>query len=211
MAIHTSTTELSSLDQAMGGFRQQLEQSMGVLDNLARVEAQFSDLAHVYQSLRDSIRQMQEGAKTAAEVEQRVLNFEKSLARLRSDLDTFQKDFENPRDAVQIYIDNLETRLRTELRAALNRIEQSGIGPAQVEKIEKMDSQVRTLKTNLRDAERRLQMMQSWLVATTLMAVVGLALPIVGPMIQPEATAPGPRPEVPTTPSKPAPSPAEAP
>lgn len=188
MAIHKSTSkataELNNVDQAMLGFRQQLDQSMGILDNLAQVEAQFSDLAQLYQTLRTTIRQVQDDSRQVAELEKRLATLEGALQRMRADFTAFQSDCENPREAVQIYIDNLETRLRTELRAVLTRLEQSGVGPAQVEKVDKVDSLVRGLKASSRETERRLQVMQSWLVAVSLVAIVALGLPLLTPFIQ---------------------------
>lgn len=196
MAIHKAvpkaTAELNTVEQAMLGFRQQIDQSMGILDNLAQVEAQFSDLAQLYQTLRTTIRQVQDDSRQMAELEQRLLALDGALQRLRADFTTFQGDCENPREAVQIYIDNLETRLRTELRAALNRLEQSGFGPAQIEKVDKVDTLVRGLKASARETERRLQLMQSWLVASSLVAIVALGLPLLTPFIQgtPSGTSP---------------------
>lgn len=195
MAPSTAANSASTVDPLVEQFRQRLEASTGVLDNLARVEAQFSDLAQTYQGLQDTLQTLcQLGShpnQIKADVDQRLKVVDASLHQLRLDFEGFQTTFDNPREAVQIYIDNLENRLRNELRVALGRIEQSGFSPAQLDKLDKLDTQTRAYRTSLRDAERQIRLMKSWLLATSLVAAVALVLPVLAPLISPSGSSSG--------------------
>ncbi len=205
MALQQSTTDFEQIEQKLIGFSQQIAQSSSVLDNLAVIQTQFEDLAQTYQSLKDYTHQAklknQNLESAQAETERRLQALDSRLGTLQSSLATMQKDWENPREAVEIYLDNLENRLRTELRGALNHMEQAGFNPTQLDKLDKLDTQVRAFRTSLRTAERRGRILQNWLVATSITALMALGIPLLLPFVRPDAQ-PTPAREVKAAPAK---------
>lgn len=187
------------MDRHLSGLNQQLIQSAQVLDELAAIQAQFEDLAQTYQAFKQYSDRLQshESGLTAdlddfrTKTEQRCEALEVHLGEIQRSFSGIQETFEDPREAVQIYIETLEGRLRAELRGALSRIEQAGFSPAQLEKVEKLDIQVRGMRTALRNAERQGRLLQNWLVAVTLLAITALGLPLLMPLIvgEPQSTS----------------------
>lgn len=176
-----STETIDQLEQEIQTLRRRLEKSSVVLDGLSEVQSQFEDLALIYRDFKKK--------STQINVDERLGGLEKTLGSLRDELTTIQRDWQNPRDAVQVYLDTAETRLRNELRAGLTHIEQStGPNSIHLEKIEKLDSQLRALKSVSRDGDKRLKMMQNWLIGTTIMAAVGIVMPFIMPLPQSTVT-----------------------
>lgn len=172
-----STETIDQLEQEIQTLRRRLEKSSVVLDSLSEVQSQFEDLAIVYRDIKKKSTQLN--------IDERLGGLERTLGGLREELTTIQKDWQNPRDAVQVYLDTAETRLRNELRAGLSQIEQStGPSSAHMERIEKLDGQLRAVKSLNREADKRSKMLQNWLIGTTILAATAIVVPFMMPMIQ---------------------------
>ncbi len=186
MIAQKPPANLERMDGQLAGLNQQLAKSASVLDELASIQLQFEDLAQTYADFKAYAQRLQSegGAGIASlrrETEQRFQSMEKSLqdAQHRST----GEEGEEAREAVQIQIENLESRLRQELRGALNRIDQAGFSPVQLEKLEKLDIQMRGMRNALRSSERRERMLQNGLVAVAIMALMALGMPLLMPLI----------------------------
>ena len=194
MALQNSVTEIEQIEEKLIGFSQQIVQSSSVLDSLSALQVQFEDLAQTYESFKEysaKVRQKNQNHEIfKTDTEQRLNDIEASLRSIQTAFGNLQQDWENPREAVEIYLDNMETRLRTELRGALSQLDQSGLSQAQVDKLDKLDTQIRALRTTLRTTERRGRILQNWLVATSIIALIGLGMPLIMPFVQPEEPAP---------------------
>jgi hypothetical protein len=86
------------------------------------------------------------------------------------------QDVQRQRDFRQAPLDELENKLMAELRATVNRIKQTSVTTNQLETI---DTQMRALRSAQQMTEKRLRMMQNWLVSAILLIVllaVGLPL-----------------------------------
>jgi chromosome segregation ATPase len=183
-----STETIDQLEQEIQTLRRRLEKSSVVLDGLSEVQSQFEDLAIVYRDIKKKSTQLN--------IDERLGGLERTLGGLREELTTIQRDWQNPRDAVQVYLDTAETRLRNELRAGLSQIEQStGPSSAHMERIEKLDGQLRALKSVNRETDKRSKMLQNWLIGTTILAASAIVMPFMMPMVQSstataESTAP---------------------
>lgn len=208
MAIQKPIEDIEKIEQKLAGFSQQIAQSSSVLDNLSAIQIQFEDLAQTYESFKtysNKVKQKNQNLEVfKIDAEQRLDDLEKSLKTVQASFGTLQQDWENPREAVEIYLDNMENRLRTELRGALSQLDQSGTTPAHLDKLEKLDTQVRAMRTAVRNGERRSRILQNWLVVTSIVAVMGLGLQLVTPFIKakqaPKAATPTeePKPEAST-------------
>ncbi len=186
MIAQKPPANLEQMDGQLAGLNQQLAKSASVLDELASIQLQFEDLAQTYADFKAYAQRLQseDGAGIASlrrDMEQRFQSIEKSF-------DDAQHRFaegndEEAREAVQIHIENLENRLRQELRGALSRIDQAGFSPVQIEKLDKLDIQMRGMRNALRTAERRGNMLQNGLVAVAIMALMALAMPLLMPLI----------------------------
>lgn len=196
MALQHPVTEIEQIEEKLVSFSQQISQSSNVLDNLSAIQVQFEDLAQTYESFKEySVKARQKNQNFEVfktDTDQRLEDIEKGLKAIQTAFGNLQQDWENPREAVEIYLDNMETRLRTELRGALSQLDQSGLSQAQVDKLDKLDTQVRALRTTLRTTERRGRILQNWLVATSIIALIALAMPLLMPFVRPEKPAPAP-------------------
>lgn len=209
MAIQKPIEDIEKIEQKLAGFSQQIAQSSSVLDNLSAIQIQFEDLAQTYESFKtysNKVKQKNHNLEVfKVDAEQRLEDLEKSLKSVQASFGTLQQDWENPREAVEIYLDNMENRLRTELRGALSQLDQSGMSPSHLDKLEKLDTQVRALRTAVRTGERRSRLLQNWLVVTSIVAVMGLGMQLFTPLIKakqapkPTATTEEPKPEASTT------------
>jgi uncharacterized protein YfkK (UPF0435 family) len=178
-----STETIDQLEQEIQTLRRRLEKSSVVLDGLSEVQSQFEDLAIIYRDLKKKSAQNN--------IDERLFGLEKTLGNLREELTTIQRDWQNPRDAIQVHLETAETRLRNELRAGLAQIEQSsGANSPHFEKIDKLDAHVRAIKAAGRETDKRSKMLQNWLLGTTVMAAVAILMPFFLPMAQSQSTAP---------------------
>ena len=201
MAVQKPITEIEQIEEKLVSFSKQVAQSSSVLDNLSAIQVQFEDLAQTYESFKDysaKVRQKNQNFEIfKTDTDQRLDEIEKAIKSIQTAFGNLQQDWENPREAVEIYLDNMETRLRTELRGALSQLDQSGFSQAQIDKLDKLDTQVRALRTTLRATERRGRILQNWLVATSIIALLGLGMPLLMPFVRPEKSSPTPKPEAP--------------
>ncbi len=188
MIAQKPPANLGQMDEQLAGLNQQLAQSASVLDELASIQVQFDDLAQTYADFKAYAQRLQSedggGIVTLRQdMEQRFLAVENSIKDAQRSFADGGGEGEDPREAVQIHIENLENRLRQELRGALSRIDQAGFSPVQIEKVEKLDIQMRGMRNALRTAERRERMLQNWLAAVTIMALMALGMPMLMPLI----------------------------
>lgn len=186
MIAQKPPANLEQMDGQLAGLNQQLAKSASVLDELASIQLQFEDLAETYADFKAYAQRLQseDGVGIVAlrrDMDQRFQSLEKHLHEAQYRL--VEGGGEDTREAVQIHIENLESRLRQELRGALSRIDQAGFSPVQIEKLDKLDIQMRGMRNALRTAERRGHMLQNGLVAVAIMAVMGLAMPLLMPLI----------------------------
>ncbi|NJM56885.1 MAG: hypothetical protein HC857_04825 [Synechococcales cyanobacterium RU_4_20] len=192
MATQTPIEDIERIEQKLVGFSQQIAQSSSVLDNLSAIQLQFEDLAQTYESFKTHNGKLKQKTQSLevfkTDAEQRIDDIEKALKSIQTSFGNLQKDWENPREAVEIYLDNMETRLRTELRGALSQLDQSGLSSAHIDKLEKLDTQVRALRTSVRNAERRGRILQNWLVVTSIVALMGLGMQLFTPFMTAKKT-----------------------
>jgi DNA repair exonuclease SbcCD ATPase subunit len=202
MATQTPTEDIEQLEKKLLDFSQQISQSSSVLENLSAIQAQFEDLARTYESFKNYNSKLKQKTQNLevfkTDAEQRLDDIEKALKSAQAAFSNLQKDWENPREAVEIYLDNMETRLRTELRGALSQLDQSGFSATHIDKLEKLDTQVRGLRTSLRKVEQRSRILQNWLVVTSLVALMGLGMQLFAPFLGGEKTGAKPA-DKPTT------------
>lgn len=199
MIAQKPPANLEQVDSQLAGFNQQLARSASVLDELASIQLQFEDLAETYADFKQHVQRLKADGSglgdLRSDMEQRFQALDDRLGRAQQEFVATQGGAEDPREAMQIHIESMESRLRTELRGALSRIDQAGFSPMQIEKVEKLDVQVRGLRNALRTAERRERMLQNWLVAVTIMALMALGMPLLMPLIlgeESQANAPNP-------------------
>ena len=186
MIAQKPPANLEQMDGQLAGLNQQLAKSASVLDELASIQLQFEDLAQTYADFKAYAQRLQseDGAGIASlrrDMDQRFQSIEKTLQEAQHRF--ADEDGEEAREAVQIHIENLENRLRQELRGALSRIDQAGFSPVQLEKLDKLDIQMRGMRNALRTAERRERMLQNGLVAVAIMALMALCMPLLMPLI----------------------------
>ena len=105
------------------------------------------------------------------------------MGQLKREIDkqflAFQQEWTGPRDEMQAYVDEFESRVRTELRAVINRIEQSGFTPDHLDRIDKLSTQVQGLRTSLRNTDDRTRGAQGWAVAALVTAILALVTPVI--------------------------------
>jgi len=192
MIAQKPPANLEQMDGQLAGLNQQLAQSASVLDELASIQLQFEDLAQTYADFKAYAQRLQSdegGVGTLRrEMDQRFGSFEKSLQDAKQRF--AEGESEEAREAIQIHVENLEGRLRQELRGALSRIDQAGFSPVQIEKLDKLDIQVRGMRNALRTSERRERMLQNGLVAVAIMALMALSMPLLMPLILGEGEKP---------------------
>lgn len=216
--------ELEHVEQELEKLRNHFGQSFGVLEGLAKVQAQFEDLAQTYQKLKEHLDEVKANrgdiAQVAATFNHRFAELEKviesrwgevksellnvnnelgdaerklsaELAKQVGDLNTvFLKEWASYKEAIQVRLDELEARLRTELQVSMNQLSEAELNDQHLEKQEKLEhqvslagswlddvqQQVNNVERQLRNVEQQMRMMSRWLVVAVLTTVVALGL-----------------------------------
>jgi DNA repair exonuclease SbcCD ATPase subunit len=173
------------LSQTHVKFKEFVEKNNNALTDLTQlqkiVDQRFLEIEAVLKTRWDEIRNQLARTHGELSTADRNLSVElmQQLNTLKREVDDrlmlITREWERQRDEMQAPLEEFEARLMTELKAALNRMNQSGFNTTH---IEKLDAQVLNTRSSLRTVEKQMKGMRTWLVLTTLLAVLAFGLPV---------------------------------
>lgn len=168
--------------------RESVNETNKALETVNRLQLSFdqqikhieSELETGQRDLRHDVAQVQEDARIARSISKELAQ---KLEAIRQEIeDRFaaaSEEWADQRDAVQIPMEEFEARLMAELKATVNRLNQSGLNSAvQAEKVEKLDTQLRGTRSSLRTVEKQMRVIRTWLFLTVFISLVALCFPL---------------------------------
>jgi DNA repair exonuclease SbcCD ATPase subunit len=175
--------ELSRTYQRFKEFVEKNNASLGDVSQLQKsVDQRFVELETVFKTRSEEIRNQLSRTQGELSTIDRNLNTEltQQVSLLKRDMDerfgAIIKEWQQYRETMQVPIEEFEARLMAELKATLNRMNQSsGLSSTH---LEKLDAQVLNARSTLRTVEKQVRAMRTWLVITTLLSILALGLPI---------------------------------
>lgn len=174
--------ELSLTHQRFKDYIDKNNSALGDVNQLQKtIDHRFVELETAvktrWEEMRNQIIRTQGELSTAdrnlsAEVTQQISAFKREMDER---FEALLREWKQQRDTMQVPIEEFEARLMTELKATLNRMNQSGVSATN---FEKLDAQILSTRSSMRNVEKQIGAMRTWLVITTLVAIVALGLPV---------------------------------
>ena len=183
---------LDGLAQVQLQFEELSQTHQKLKDYLDQNGSSGGNITQLKQALDDRLRELEVGIQSGwADINRQIasaqsdltladrnLNTELRTYRQEIDqrLDLMSQEWEEQREALQVPIEDFEARLRSEMKAAMNWVTQSGVNSGQVEML---DGQVRGNRASIQNLEKQLRTMRNWLVFTVILIVMlALGLPL---------------------------------
>jgi DNA repair exonuclease SbcCD ATPase subunit len=168
---------------------QNLKNGSNGADHLAQfretVNRRLTDLEKVIESTRKENIEELMNAQNELSAADRNLKAEmlQQITKLKLEVEglfsTLKDEWAQPKEAMQAYVSEFESRLRTELRSALNRMEQSGFSPQHLEKLDKLDTRLHALKGTMISTDKQVKSLRQGLTVAIILSLVAIALPVV--------------------------------
>jgi oligoendopeptidase F len=173
--------ELEQINQEMDDLRQRMENALGVLDSLTEIQNQFVDLAKTYRSIQSWLKLNQSNAMPLPQlqqaIEQRLDTFEQDLKQLK--LRGLHPDGESLEPFLRSHTIELESRLREDLKNALERMNRLSLSSLSEEKIDRLESQIVHQRTAIQDLSQKVKKINDWTIAALTIAILSLSIPII--------------------------------
>jgi len=179
-------TQFNDLARTHQKFKDVIDSQGSALDTMAQlqkiIDQRFGDLETQLDSYKKELRGQLLDVQAEIGVGDRTLKTElmQQINGLKRDLDERMMDaaqeWERQRDAVKAPLEEFENRLRSEIKAAVNWVNQSGVNVGQVEML---DTQIRANRNTIQTLEKQMRQLQNWLVfSIVLIVILALGLPI---------------------------------
>lgn len=150
-----------------------------------RLQDQLSSLEKLIDSIRKEVLGELATAQDNLTTANRNLKTDLSqqMSRLKQDVESklifLENELVQPKETIQSYVAEFEARVRTELRAVLNRIEQSGFSPTHLERLDKLDTRLQAAKTSIKAQDNRIDGTRTIAMIAAAMAIAALAVSVV--------------------------------
>ena len=196
--------QLENIEQEMVELRSQLKESFGVLENLGKIQTKFGELAETQKQFEEYTQQ----AKTTLEgINQNEHTFHERFNEIETAIDSKWEEFhgevlnvqEQGRNTLEDIAQAKEkfnqqlgelNNLKNDLRVTLNQLKESGLNPLNLQKLDKLDNQIRGAISYLHNMDKQMQMMRNWLVVSLLTAAIALSIPLSKLIFKPASETP---------------------
>lgn len=182
VAIATAQKTADQLDDLIRQRLQPLESAIAsqqaAMDEVLqeKIQQRLGQLEKVIESVQQASQHQL--ANTCSELTVADQTLRTELVDLRREVTSLRQEWSEPQAMMQDFILEFEERVKAELKTAIHRLNQSGFNPVHLERLEKLDNQLQSVKTSLRSADQRSQVLGRWLVATMFTAAISLSFPV---------------------------------
>ena len=184
-ALVNIQTEFEDLAKTYQNLKNGLNSADQIAQFQATVNRRLTDLEKILESTRKEQIEELIAARNELSSADRTLKAEmlQQVAALKAEIEggiaKLKQEWTQPNKSMQAYFSELEARLRSELHTAINRMEHSGFNPQELEKLDKLDTRLQTLKGTTLSTDKQIKSLRQGMTLAIVLSLLAIALPIV--------------------------------